>query len=151
MFGDKDPSILFDLNQWQTGESRLSDTLPIGEITSGDLRATLDQMTGNGTGSQQIVIILVPFKLMNQRSQGQRGIDHPAGDDDIRSFTQCFGHRTASEVDIGTQQPLPDFSEGSARLHMVQPVSPLQKLIHPDEAIVTLNPSYRPTGKPQSA
>ena len=68
--------------------------------TAAALRAALHEMTDQRSGGEPVVIVHAPGKLMDQRAERERAVDHPAGDDDIGAGAERVGDRKGAEIGV---------------------------------------------------
>ena len=71
------------------------------EVAAGRLRAALDDVTGDDRAGQLVVRRLAPAVVRDRRTDDQRGVGDPAGDDDVGAGAQGGGDAEAAEVGVG--------------------------------------------------
>ena len=74
--------------------------LPVSEVAASALRATLDDVAGEGGVGQFVMILPGPAELMDQRCTDHCAVDHSAGDDDISAQSQRFDNARCTEIRI---------------------------------------------------
>ncbi|MNL23555.1 hypothetical protein D3C87_1449490 [compost metagenome] len=74
---------------------------PIGEVATGALRAAFDDVPGQRSLGQFVVVVPRPVELMHQRGADHRAVDHAPGDHNVRPQTQGFDDARRAEVGVG--------------------------------------------------
>src|SRR5207244_859649 len=85
----------------QVGQIRYVLIPRISKIAPSDLRSAFQQMTGERSFSQEVIIVRVPVKLKEQRTQNQRRISHPPSNHHISPLLQSLGDPLGAQVGIG--------------------------------------------------
>src|SRR2546430_835721 len=85
----------------QVGQIRYVLIPRISKIAPGDLRSAFQQMTGERSFSQEFIIVHVPAKLKEQRTQNQRRISHPPSNHHVSPLLQSLGDPLGAQVGIG--------------------------------------------------
>ena len=86
MLGDHERSIGLGFNDGISDVRHIRDVGPIHlAVSSGALRAALDDMSGDGSGRQQIPVRLFPAEPVNHRRKRESSISAAAGDHDVRA------------------------------------------------------------------
>jgi hypothetical protein len=81
-------------------------TLPVGEHTTGGLRAALEHVADQAAGGQQVVLVGPPSELVHEDAQPQRAVGAAARDDDVGTLAQRRGDGQCAKIGVGREQPL---------------------------------------------
>ena len=122
--GDDDGPVLADLADGKAQAGKVGHVLVarIGKVSARDLPGTFEQMPDERGLAEPVPVIQPPAKLMNERSDEERGIGSPAGDDDVGAVGERLRDGLCSDVGIGRYDPVAELgSGGSCFLHAIGP------------------------------
>ncbi|MCY1427669.1 hypothetical protein D9M71_435260 [compost metagenome] len=99
---------------------------PVGEVATGALGATLDQVAGEGGLGQLVVVAPGPAEFMDQGGTDHRTVHHPAGDDDIGALFQRCHYARRAQVGIdrdahGRQRGATEHLPDAGLCHLAEP------------------------------
>src|SRR5205823_5980792 len=103
------------LCNWETDISEIFYFLPIGgKISARTLRAAFQNMSGDGSGSEFITVVIIPSKFIDHRSKCKSRIRRTTGNNDLCTLTQGFYDWHCAEIDIGAENPTANICKGFA-------------------------------------
>src|SRR4051812_8190651 len=109
MLGDRERAVSFRLDDRIADIGEVGNILPIVEtIAARTLRAALDDVAGDDTGSHEVVILRRPSELVAKWRHRKRGVGRSTGDDDVRPFLQRLDDRTGADIRVGRQYAIPN-------------------------------------------
>src|SRR5699024_5620986 len=75
-----------------------------GEVAAGGLGAALDDVTGRGGAREGVEVRTPPTEVGDGRTDDDRGVGDPPGDDDVGAGGHGPGDAEAAEIGVRTQR-----------------------------------------------
>ncbi|MNQ75651.1 hypothetical protein D3C85_904550 [compost metagenome] len=98
--GHAETAIGLDFDDGEADVLVIRHRFPVGEVATGALGATLDQVAGEGGLGQLVVVAPGPTELVDQGGADHRTVHHPASDDDIGALFQRGHYARRAQVGV---------------------------------------------------
>ena len=100
VLGDDAGAVGIDLGDREAGMAQVGDLGEERVVAAGGLRAALDDVPGRHRPGERVEVVQLPAEVRGCRADDERGVGHPAGDDDVRAGLQAGGDPPAAEVGV---------------------------------------------------
>jgi len=96
----RETSIGGDLGQRVADLRDVARLAPVGEIAAGGLGPAFDEVAGERTGGQQVVVVRLPAEGVDAAGERERAVGAAAGNHDVRTFAQSLCDRERAEIGV---------------------------------------------------